>query len=86
MASKGNPADYPLSEDDDSEEKMTKIALEFLIELLNILEDEDISSMELKAHVPELCVVDFKVKSEGLGVAMATAMLSSVYKMLLQEL
>jgi hypothetical protein len=86
LASKVNPADNPLSEEDDAEEANKKIMIEFLTELLIVLEGQDVSGMKVKVHVPELCIIDFTVESEGLGVAMATAMLTTVYKSLMSKL
>jgi hypothetical protein len=42
--------------------------------------------MEVKLHIPELAVIDFKIESEGLGVAIGTGLLATIYKPLLREL
>jgi hypothetical protein len=60
--------------------------LELLTELVIVLEGQDVSGMKAKVHVPELCIIDFSVESEGLGVAMATAMMSTIYKKLMSSL
>lgn len=42
--------------------------------------------MEIKLHVPELAIVNFKVESAGLGKALATGIMLTLYKSLLKDL
>ena len=88
LEAKGNPAEYPLSEEDSLDQKHTKIFFEFFHELVILLESEDneVSAMEIKLHVPELAIVNFKVESEGLGKALATGIMLTIYRSILNDL
>lgn len=75
--------DVKLEADDSDSTKGHKIGFMMLHQLIESLELENgCNTVELKAHVPELSVIDVKLESEGLGKLLAFGMMSTLYKAL----